>query len=377
MCGIWQLKKKDVPVTAHFDQARWARIKDDAQRWWAGELGRPLIQVRLKPPHSDRDAPALPIHEFASFYPMDVPVEQIVDGWDHDLGRTLFLGDAFPHVCPNFGPGVIAAFMGANLVNGEDTVWFHSDHDTAISDLEFVFDEANPWFCRCRDLVMAAVGRWQGSVQCAMTDLGGNLDILSVFRSAETLLFDLYDNPEQVKRLTWQAHELWWRYFDEFCALAQGTNPGYSTWAALLSEESHYMLQCDFCYMIGPDMFDEFVKPELKASADRLVNAVYHMDGQGQLAHLDSLLDIESIKGIQWVPGAGAPDVCHWPEIYGKITDAGKKIHIASNMCDRPLEVLDVLLEQLGRIDHIVYHFEGDVSQQADVESMLRRHHVI
>lgn len=360
-----------------FDQARWARIKQETRQWWAGDLGRPLIQVCLKNAHSARHAPVLFCHEFASFYPVTVPVEQIVDCWDRDLNNTMFLGDAYPHVCPNFGPGVIAAFLGATLVNGEDTVWFHSEKETAISDLDFAFDAENPWYRRCCDLITAATDRWQGRVQCAMTDLGGNLDILSVFRPAETLIYDLYDNPSHVKRLTWQAHELWWRYFEALNALTRDVNPGYSTWAAILSEESHYMLQCDFCYMMGPDMFDEFVKPELKASADKLAHAAYHMDGQGQLAHLDSLLDVTSIKGIQWVPGAGAPDVTHWPEVYRKITAAGKKIHIASNMCERPLDILDVLLEQLGRIDHIVYHFEGDISQRADVERMLRRHDVI
>jgi len=364
-------------VKTGFDNDRWAKIKDDARRWWAGDPGRPLIQVRLKGKPPERPEPALPGHEFASFYPMDVPGEEIVDRWDYDLGRTMFLGDAFPHVCPNLGPGVIAAFLGAELVNGSDTVWFHPKEDLPIADLDFQFDPDNAWYLRCRDLILAAVDRWGGSVQCGLTDLGGNLDILSVFRPSEKLIYDLYDSPEHVKRLTWKAHELWWRYFKEFSALTEGTNRGYSTWAGILSEEPHYMLQCDFCYSIGPEMFDEFVKPELKASADRLVNAFYHLDGKGQLAHLDSLLEIDSIRGIQWVPGAGAPDVLHWPEVYRKITAAGKRIHIASNMCERPFEVLDVLLEQLGRVDHIVYHLDANVSEFTEAERMLSKYHVM
>lgn len=365
------------PMTAGLNKDQWAKIKDDARRWWAGELGRPLIQVRLKGLPPERSEPALSSHEFASLYPMSVPAEQIVDRWDYDLSTTMYLGDAFPHVCPNFGPGVIVAFLGAELINGPDTVWFHPKEDIPITDLDFEFDAENPWYLRCRDLVTTAMNRWQGSVQCALTDMGGNLDILSAFRPAEKLIYDLYDSPDHVKRLTWKAHELWWRYFEEFSALTEGINPGYSTWATILSEEPHYMLQCDFCYMIGPVIFDEFVKPELKATADRLVNAFYHLDGQGQLTHLDSLLEIDSIKGIQWVPGAGAPDVLHWPEVYRKITAAGKKIHIASNMCERPFETLDVLLEQLGRVDHIVYNLDGDISQCEQAERMLSKYDVI
>ncbi len=363
-------------MAAGFNTDQWTKIKNDTRLWWAGELGRPLIQVRLTGLPPTRPEPALSRHEFASFYPMVVSAEQIVDRWDYDLSNTMFLGDGFPHICPNLGPGVIAAFMGADLVNGKDTVWFHPKEELSISDMDFEYDPDNSCYLRCRDLIYAAVNCWQGRVQCGLTDLGGNLDILSTFRPAEKLIYDLYDSPDQVKGLTWKAHQLWWRYFEEFSAITEGINPGYSTWAAILSDRSHYMLQCDFCYMIGPDLFDEFIKPELKASADKLVNAFYHLDGQGQLTHLDSLLKIDSIKGIQWVPGAGSPDVLHWSEVYRKITAAGKKIHIASNMCERPFDVLDVLAEQLDKVDHIVYTLEGDVSDLDRVEEMLRKYGV-
>ena len=354
-------------MSDYLDQDRWTKIKDDSRRWWAGDLGRPLIQVRLKDPTLS------PGHEFASFYPMTAPVEQILDHWDAALEATVFLGDAFPHVCPNFGPGVIAAFAGAQLVNGNDTVWFHPAEAIDMSCHRFVYEQENAWLKRCRDLVRAAMERWEGRVQCAFTDLGGNLDILSTFRPAEQLIYDLYDCPDQVKRLTWSAHDLWWRCFEEFESLMHRSNPGYSSWAAIFSEAPHYMLQCDFCYMIGPDMFAEFVQPELEATAKRLAHAFYHLDGQGQLVHLDSLLAMESIQGIQWVPGAGAPDVAHWPEVYEKITAAGKKIHIVSNMCEQPFEILDILKQQIGCLDHVVYCVDADVSQRKEAEAMLKR----
>jgi hypothetical protein len=356
-----------------FTQEHWDRIKANAQNWWDGSLGRPLIQVRLQGQTPDRPEPALSGHEFASFYAGDVPVEQIVDRWDYDMRCTLYLGDAFPQVCPNFGPGVIAAFMGAELINGNNTVWFLPTEEKDLSELIFRYDPENKWLARCRALVAAALDRWQGKIQVALTDLGGNLDILSTFRPSEKLIYDLYDCPDRIKSLTWAAHELWWRYYTEFETLTRGINPGYSTWAGILSAEPHYMLQCDFCYMISPEMFSEFVQPELLATAGRLTNAFYHLDGKGQLAHLDALLAMDDIKGIQWVPGAGAPDVSQWPDVYRKITEAGKKIHISSNMCERPFEILDTLKSQLGRVDHVVCHVYGDMSQQQEAKEILER----
>jgi 5-methyltetrahydrofolate--homocysteine methyltransferase len=154
---------------------------------------------------------------------------------------------------------------------------------------------------------------------------------------------DLYDQPAEVKRLTWEAHEGWWRSFDDFNAVLQPVNPGYTAWTPLYSETTYYMLQCDFAYMIGPEMFDEFVKPELQACCRRLGNAFYHLDGVGQLPHLDSLLSIPELKGVQWVPGAGQPDTTHWPEVYRKIRAAGKLIQIWGDIA-----TLDILAGQLG-----------------------------
>ena len=65
-----------------------------------------------------------------------------------------------------------------DLINGNDTVWFHPRQEQEISDLVFDYNRDNPWLNRCCALVAAAVERWRGQVQCAFTDLGGNLDIL-------------------------------------------------------------------------------------------------------------------------------------------------------------------------------------------------------
>ncbi len=334
-----------------FDGARWERVKANYAAWWAGELKRPLIHVVVgRDP--GRPEPKLPNHGFVPFYGLYTPVEDIVDRWDYNLSCCKFLGDAFPHIFPNFGPGVAAAFMGAVLHSSAEagTVWFHPAEDTEMPATRFRYDAGDVWLNRIRDITKAAMDRWQGAVQVSMTDLGGNLDVLSSFRPSEKLLFDLYDYPEDVKRLTWEAHELWWRFFDELNSILQPLNPGYSAWAGIYSEEPHYMLQCDFCYMIGPDMFDEFVRPELAASCKRMPNAFYHLDGPGQLAHLDSLLSIDELKGVQWIPGAGNPDCGHWPEVYRKIRGAGKLIQAHGDMA-----TLDIIAEQLGSAEGIEY----------------------
>lgn len=355
-----------------FEVERWDQIREDATRWWAGELKRPLIQMRLGGSDPKRAEPAQPRKHRTAQYDFSVSAVEIVDRWDYDLSLTTYLGDAFPAVIPDFGPGVIAVFVGGRAEVGMDTVWFHPREDVLVKDLMFELDSQDEWYLRVQDIMRCAQERWEGEVQVGMTDLGGNLDILSTFRPGEKLLLDLYDNPEGVKAATWSAHTVWWQAYDALNAILQPTNPGYTAWTPIFSAEPYYILQCDFCYMIGPDMFDEFVKPELTASCERLVNPFYHLDGPGQLPHLDSLLTIDALKGVQWIPGAGQPGFEHWPEIYRKIRDAGKLIQFSGNMA-----TFEALVEKLGSAEGLVFMCTEPLSRQTEALGFLKKYGVL
>jgi hypothetical protein len=332
-------------MSIDFNAERWRKVAEDSDAWWDGRLGRPLIQIRVA---GGRDAgrpePALPRVPYASHYEWATPAEAIVDRWDYDLSREEWLGDAFPTVWPNFGPGVVAAFLGCDLINAESTVWFHAPEKRPLADLHFKASPENAWFRRVADLCRAATERWQGGVQVGMTDLGGALDILASFRPGEGLLTDLYDDPDQVRRAVDEIHEAWWFYYDALHGiLREGGNPGFSAWTPLFSTKPYYMLQSDFAYMIGPDMFRQFVLPELERCTRRLSNAFYHLDGKGQLPHLDALLALPELRGVQWVPGDGAPGVEEWPEVQQTIRKAGKRSQQFFSM-----ESFDRLVERTG-----------------------------
>ena len=339
-----------------FSAARWQTIKDTYRQWWAGELERPLVQITFHGRQPTARKPDIPYYHFTSFYDLSVPAESIVDWWAYNLEGLAFSKDAFPHAIPYFGPGIAAAYMGAQVHNTPETgtTWFKPEALLEPAELHFQHQEGNPWHRRTSELYAAARRRFQGMVQLDMTDLGGNLDLLATFRPGESLLFDLYDHPAEVKRLTWEAHHLWWRYFEEFTRVSGPENPGFTAWTTIYSEKPYYMLQCDFAYMIGPEMFDEFVKPELAACCRRLGNAFYHLDGPGQLPHLDSLLSIPELRGIQWVPGDGNPDITQWPDVYRRIHRAGKRIQMFDSQAKCRLEALDVIANQIGSAKGII-----------------------
>jgi len=97
---------------------------------------------------------------------------------------------------------------------------------------------------------------------------------------------------------------------------------------SLWCRETWYPLQCDFSAMISPEFFEEFVKPALQREAAFLKKSIYHLDGPGEIPHIDHLLDIKEIDGIQWTAGAGQPDLSDekWYPLYKKIQAKGKKL---------------------------------------------------
>ncbi|HRR06999.1 MAG TPA: hypothetical protein P5105_06915, partial [Victivallales bacterium] len=123
-----------------FEKQDWERINSTFQKWWEGKLERPLILMTLTDCPVNLPRPRLDFRHFTSFYELTIPAEQIAEAWNYEISRRKFIGDAFPTIWPNFGPGVIAAFIGAKLENGKNTVWFHPERKREISEIEFKYD---------------------------------------------------------------------------------------------------------------------------------------------------------------------------------------------------------------------------------------------
>ena len=306
----------------NFTSQDWERIEHDNMAWWAGELNRPLIYLAATDP---RPGPAG--FSYVTNYPLRMSVEEIVDRQEAVIAATHYYGDGFPWWWINFGPGIAAGFLGArvnSVTDPSETVWFTPPEKVDIFNLKLGYAPENFWWKRVKAVTAAAVERWQGQVAISHTDLGGNLDILAAFRDTDGLLFDLMDHPGEVDRLVKDITGLWLRYYAELDALIRPSCRGTTTWAPLWTSGRTYMLQSDFCYMISPAMFERFVLPDLSAICDELDYAFYHLDGKGEIPHLNMLLDLARLRGIQWISGDGQPSPDQWLPLLKRIRDGGK-----------------------------------------------------
>ena len=329
-------------MAIHFDASRMEEVKENYERWWRGELDRPLIYGTIYDAYEPSHKAEAPVLSQSNCTDFSWSAEQIIDAWDSQLSKYEFIGDGYPQVSLDpFGPGVVAAFCGAKLDNSSGNVWFFPADDREISDLHVKYNPDNIWTKRIKDIYRAGLERWNGSVIMGMPDLGGNLDILAAMYGTEDLMFAMLEEPEEVQRV---LREIQIAYYDAYKDFEEVLKPqgAYSDWSKLLSKTPSYTLQCDFSYMISPDMFEEFGFPCLLDDTERLSHTMYHMDGIGELKHQDKILTLKNLNAVQWVYGAGQPGPMHWLDVYRKIQDAGKQMMILGS-AEECLSVLNEL----------------------------------
>ncbi len=339
-------------INISFNEDDWDRINRDWTAWWNHELPRPLVLIydRVRP--AGRRLP--PLEPFLANYPLTMAADDILDRVQAHLEATRYYGDAWPKWWINFGPGIVAGFIGARVHAVPNTVWFEPAGRQDITDVRPVYDENNVWWRRIREMTEAGARRFGRAVSLSHTDLGGNLDIVASLRGTEQLLLDLYDAPGEVERLVKTITGLWLRYYRELEAIIAPLGRGTTPWASIWSAQRCYMLQCDFSYMISPAMFERFVLPDLAACCDYLEHGFYHLDGKGQLPHLDMMLSLPRLRGIQWIPGAGAPPPHRWLDVLRRIKAAGKlcQVYVSAYGARR-------IVQQLGGRGFVLHIREG------------------
>jgi 5-methyltetrahydrofolate--homocysteine methyltransferase len=237
-----------------------------------------------------------------------------------------------------------------------------------VADVQVEYDPQNWWWQHVQDVAAALVRRWPGQRVVGQTDLGGNLDIIASFRTTQTLLTDLLDRPADVDRWVRETTALWLRYYDELDAVLRPSGRGSSSWTPIWSPGKTYMLQSDFSYMISPSLFERFVLPDLEACCAHLDHAFYHLDGKGEIPHLDMLLSIERLRGIQWIPGDGAPPPQDWLALLSRIRQGGKLCQVFVS----PEGALKIVRNLGGKGFLLVIQHNGELDAPEDAAEFLK-----
>jgi len=317
-------------------------IRKRYDHWWGPEQAGPLVYISIIRNNSQKSG-ILPawvkgdprwgfVHPWLAAREPGLAggLEELLEGSLAVLKATRFAGDGYPRIDLNFGPGSAAAYLTGFLKFGEGTTWFELNKPMswdAILKLEA--REDNHWWKITKEMTAFLAGHSRGRYTVGFPDLGGLMDILASLRTSNQLLEDLIDEPQLVKESLNLILRHWHKYYDDLSnILAESGQVGTGAWMEMWCRQRWYPLQCDIAFMFGEKMFEELAMPTLVEQCDRIDQPIFHWDGPGQLKHLDHLLSIKKLAGIQWVPGAGQPgqEAKQWFPYYEKILKSGKRL---------------------------------------------------
>ena len=331
----------------------WDRARLKWTKYWKRQNeGRPLMCVIARTPESEaawqaaRLAGKKGCEQFCQgidfLLPDDLMYQDMTDKYQtadrmvaryrHFCENHLFLAESFPNINIDFGPGSMAGYLGSNIVFNDDTVWFEHFVEDWTAHKPLVFDPANEWWAKHHQLakdVRKAVGE---DFYIGIPDIMENIDVLASLRGTQDTIFDLMDEPDEIKKRIDEVGNIYFEFYDRFYELVKNDADGGSCYTVfqIWGPGKLAKLQCDFSAMLSPTDFRTFIQPSLRQQAQKLDTVLYHLDGTDSIRHMDALMEIEEIDALQWTSGDYGPDgtLEDWYAIYDKARAAGKSLWV-------------------------------------------------
>lgn len=320
--------------------------EESKNRWieyWNRENhDRPLLDMVAR---NEKISPK-PVRVPDSLYERWTDVEYLIASNRSYMEQMCYLGDSFPLACPNLGPDFTGATFGTDIIFEKYT----SYGVPVIKDWseELTFREDNKWWKMMLDMTRAFVDDACGDYVVGITDMHPGVDGVVSLRGPQNTCYDMYDNPEKVVALAEKIFEAYKFQLAKLYEITEKNNTGCSNWMGIWSPELWYPTSCDFICMISEDMFTEYIVPVIEKEVNMLNGrTLFHLDGPGAVKHLDTLLDIPGIAGIQWIQDPGQP-LFEWMDMLKKIQSKGKLLHINATADELPVIAEELTPEGLS-----------------------------
>ena len=168
-------------------------------------------------------------------------------------------------------------------------------------------------------------------------------DLPAALRDPQELCIDLAEDIDSVQAAVEYVTKFFPLMYEDLSKRIEAHGLPSTTWTPALHMGKSYVTSCDFICMISPAMFEATILPSLVEEMKYLERNIFHLDGPGALRHLDALLAIPQLNGIQWTYGAGNGPARRWMDVYKRVQAAGKNLFIALS----DWQDLDAMIENL------------------------------
>lgn len=341
----------------------WEESKKRYLDWWNGKgIILSMWEHLEKDGASYADVPKPPAPKDLKQYWFDP--QWRAQNLHYQMSRNSYKADIIPVANTHLGPGSLAAFMGAELDGGEDTIWIRHKEG---AEMKLEFDENDPAWQLHVDLLNACKAQANGKYYVGCPDLVEGLDVLASIRGTQDVLMDMIMDPDGLKEQLQKVNDIYFQSFDRIYDIIQEDGEMAFCYFSIWGPGKVSKLQSDISIMFSEDDYRQFVQPYIREQAQKIDYTLYHLDGVDAQRHLEAILEIKELNAIQWTPGVGEPQGGdpRWYDLYKKILAGGKSI--MANWVT--LDELEPLLDNVGNQG---LHINVDFKTEKDIDAALK-----
>jgi hypothetical protein len=311
----------------------WPRIRQRFEAWWQGKLiDRPVLLVTAPRPAASLADPDPPPLDETDLLDWVINPARVLPRLEHQVDGAYYAGDAFPLVFPmSTGlPAIEAAYLGApyRVVPVTNSGWSSPLIEDWAACPRLEVDPDNFWWCATQRVLEMGAAQAGMRYAVGIPDLQGGGQIVAELRGSQRLATDLYDEPEPVSAAVEAVNMAWWHYYRACFEIIHRYQAGWVDWLGVWSDAPAVTVENDFSGMISTRMFETFFVPAVHQQTEWVGRSIYHLDGPGAIRHLDTLLALPRLNGIQWVPGAGQAPMSEWIPLLRRIQAGGKTLDL-------------------------------------------------
>lgn len=294
-----------------------------------------------------------------------------LDMFEESLRNKIFHGETFPVFWPNLGPNVFAACYGCPYEFGDVTAWaepgLFEDRphhpDLKMADGLPQIDWDSEYIRKLDSMTALALERAQGKYLVGYTDMHPGLDMVAAMRGTQQALFDVYDDPDLIVKLSTHFHQDFIKFYNRYHDMLMKADQYSVTWMNIPAKGKLHIPSCDFSAMISPDQFRELAWDGLAAETAAMDFNIFHLDGPGVARQIDSILKLPKINAIQWVQGMGEDTpIMQWIPFIKKMQDSGKGVIV-----DLALSELDGFMAKMDPHGIFLCVSTADEAQELEV----------
>jgi len=275
--------------------------------------------------------------------------EQYFDDYDRIIAPFEEIeDDVFHSIAPIPAFPWLEAMLGISTKVGNESVWAKEGGFDYRDTDKLDFSRDNPWRKKYLEFVSALQDRYGDRYPVGQPILRGPSDMVAALRGSQQMIFDLYDSPEEFRRLAWACTEFFIGLVKDQLAITKPFHGGYEVEQfTLWAPEGIVRMQEDASALFSPNLYVQYLQEEDRRIAASFPYDVLHLHSSS-LHLLDRFVDVEPQKCIEINKDQGGWGVPRMLPLFKSVQSRGRKLMIRGKLDQADLNLLRKELSPRG-----------------------------